>query len=44
MWSPSFPAKAALGQLIKGYKMAFNRGAFLAQENQNLQTTVKELQ
>ena len=28
--SPSSPTKAALGQLIKGCKMAFNRGALLA--------------
>jgi hypothetical protein len=32
MWNPS-PTKAALDQLIKGCKMAFNKGALLAQEN-----------
>ena len=41
--SPS-PIKTTLNQLIKGCKIAFSGRALLAQENQYLQTIIKELQ
>jgi hypothetical protein len=39
----SSPTKAALNQLVKGCEMAFSGGVLLAQENQNLRTTIDEL-